>query len=74
MIETGVPGTRTSPAEPAPDGTVWLKNVGGYRIGVVLGLRAVVVEPLEYHPGYLLIDGPELARLVADATARQGRS
>lgn len=75
MPEVGAPGTSTSNAEPPPQETVWLVNVSGYRIGVLPARKALVVEVLDYRPGYLLITKQEIDALLTEQVGlRQGKA
>lgn len=63
MPETGAPGSSSTPPEPAPQTTVWKLRAPGYRIGVIRERRALVIEVLDYHPGFLLVLAEELDRM-----------
>jgi hypothetical protein len=49
--------------DPPPRDTEWVLRASGYRIGILPRESAVVVEVLEYHPGYLVLDRADLERL-----------
>ncbi len=59
MPHTGIPGSSESNPEPAPAATRWLLEASGYRIGVHEKL-GVIVDVLDYHPGYLVLDRKDL--------------
>ena len=56
----GAPGSSSANPEPPPEGTEWLINVPGYRIGVLRSGKALVIEVIEFHPGYLVIEKREI--------------
>jgi hypothetical protein len=56
MLETGIPGTSSERPAPPPADTVWVESDGGYRIGVLRKRNALVIEPTDYHCGYLVMD------------------
>jgi hypothetical protein len=62
MPRTGIPGRSETNPEPAPEGTRWLLSASGYRIGVHEE-HGVIIETLEYHPGYLVLDRRDLEKL-----------
>jgi hypothetical protein len=62
MPRTGLPGSSSTNPEEPPEGTRWILKASGYRIGVHDKL-GVIVESLEYHPGYLVLDREDLEKL-----------
>ena len=68
MARVGLSGGSLTNPEPPPEGTRWVLHPTGYRIGVHPS-QGVIVEPLDYHPGYLALERSDLERLLAELGA-----
>ena len=63
MPRAGSAGSRSTNPEPPPPDTKWLLSAPGYRIGVH-AVDGVIVEPLDYHAGYLVLERKDLTLLL----------
>ena len=70
MSYTGAPGSSRENPEPPPRDVEWVVTASGYRVGVRPGDGELVIEVLDYHPGYLVLERDDLAKLEARLSRR----